>query len=361
MSQAATIRWGYIRGPREDLFWFVALPFVGLLLAWLCQQYLTFVALASINLWITVPHHFGTWCRAYGLKEDWERFRWPLILGPCVIFAVLAAGLAWLPLTVFLVTLIWDHQHSLMQQHGLARIYDFKAQSGSPRTGRFDLWLHILLFGNMLLTAPLWTEIWVHQLFVWQLPISAGWVKLVHSVSYLVTGGYLLFYVGFVLREFRSGYALNPLKYLFLLSSYSLWYTASWNTHSALVFGIAHRIMHGLQYLVIVYWYLERKQTKSGDRPWMLPRLNGWSFALAGVVYAVLFQTLLWRPWQEFGFGLWTAQTPPAPLSMEQSMSVQNRTYDLYAATVINSTALLHYYFDSFIWKVRDEKTQEGL
>ncbi len=357
----SAIRVAYIRSLPADLFWFLTLPFVGIAFAITCQNLLSVVALASVNLWITVPHHFGTWCRTYGLREDWERFRTRLILGPVVIVVTVALGLAYFPLTIFLVTLLWDQQHSVMQQHGLARIYDFKAGAGDSHTGRVDLWLNIVLFGNLLVTAPLWTEIWVHQLYIWNLPVSASAVRLVHATSYAVTATFTIFYLAYITRTVVLGHKLNPLKYLFLGSSYLLWYYTSWHTNSALVFGIAHRLMHGLQYLVVVYWYLQNKERRAGQKPWMFSQLSGLRFAGVGLLYAFLFQLLLLRPLDEFGFGIASVLNPPDPLSLDQSMSAVNRTYDLYAASIINSTALLHYYFDSFIWKVRDEKTQQGL
>ena len=79
------------------------------------------------------------------MPEEWERFKSRLILGPILIIAFAAAGLVWAPITLTLIVLAWDHQHSIMQQHGFARIYDFKTQSGLPSTGRIDLALHWLL------------------------------------------------------------------------------------------------------------------------------------------------------------------------------------------------------------------------
>jgi hypothetical protein len=35
--------------------------------------------------------------------------------------------------------------------------------------------------------------------------------------------------------------------------------------------------------------------------------------------------------------------------------------YALYAQTMIYMFGLMHYYVDSFIWKVRDKQTQTGL
>jgi hypothetical protein len=35
--------------------------------------------------------------------------------------------------------------------------------------------------------------------------------------------------------------------------------------------------------------------------------------------------------------------------------------YDLFAAAVIKVASMTHYYLDSFIWKISDAKTREGL
>jgi hypothetical protein len=248
-----------------------------------------------------------------------------------------------------------------MQQHGLARIYDFKAKAGGPNAAKLDLWLNIVLFVNHLLTVPLWTEIWVQQLYTWRMPLDASTVLMIQAASYFLTASYVVYYVIQVARGVARGEKLNPMKYAFLLSSYALWYYCGWHTNSILVYGIAHRMMHGLQYLVVVFWFLERKQASNGAKPWMLPKLNVLNFATIGVAYALIFQLLLLRPLGEFGFGVWTMQSPPEPISLAQTAGLGNRSYELYAATIIGSTALVHYYFDSFIWKIRDEKTQQGL
>lgn len=349
---------GYVRSQAADWFWFILLPPLAIIFALFSEAWLTFVAFASINLWITVPHHFGTWCRTYGLYEDWDRFRARIILGPLLIIAGVVLGLQYAPLTIFLVTLLWDHQHSVMQQHGIARIYDFKAKTGSPGSGKLDLWLNIVLFVNHLITVPLWTETWIQQLYAWQLPIDASQVRAIQLTSYAATTLFLIYYCIQLGRSIAQGHKLNPMKYAFLLSSYGLWYYAGWHTNSLLVYGVAHRLMHGLQYLVIVYWFLDRKQTSNGAKPWMIPKLNVWYFAGIGLLYSVIIQLLLLRPFGEYGFGLLTLAEPPAPLNAPVSWG---RSYEIYATTVISSTALIHYYFDSFIWKIRDEKTQKGL
>ena len=114
-ARPAAFRTGYILSRRADLFWFLALPFIAVSIALGAQAWLSFAAVASVNLWITVPHHYATWVRSYGMPEEWERFKPRLIFGSIAIIALAAAGLVWAPITLTLVVLAWDHQHSIMQ------------------------------------------------------------------------------------------------------------------------------------------------------------------------------------------------------------------------------------------------------
>jgi hypothetical protein len=349
-------RTGYILCKRDDLVWFLFLPFVAVLVALACQQWLPAVALASITLCITAPHHFATWLRTYGTKEDWQRWKTRLIVGPIALIVLVVAGITWVPWTLFLVTIMWDHQHSIMQQYGIARIYDFKAKSGGQRTPRFDLTLCWILFINLFLTAPLFTRFWVRELYRWHLPVSVETVHVVHQCSWWFTGLFLTTYLVHVAMTLRAGDSLNPIKLAFIGASFFLWYFTAWQTDSILVFGIAHRLMHGLQYIVIVYWYVRRKQQSrdEGDRDrvaGLFSRGKVLRFVTACLVYAFVFQLLAGQPLERFGFGVVNFA---GQVNYDEAFAV-------YAATVINLAALTHYYFDSFIWKVRDERIQGGL
>ena len=183
---------GWILSPRHDLGWFLLLPVSAVLIAVGCHQWLPFVALVSVNLWITIPHHCATWVRTYGLEEDWQRWRGRLLLGPLMIGALAMMGHRWAPTTLLLVVTMWDHQHSIMQQHGFARIYDFKAGTGTPQTGRFDLVGNWVLYGNMFLTAPLFVQYWVRELFTWQVPVGVEAVRILQGGSWAVTTGVLV-------------------------------------------------------------------------------------------------------------------------------------------------------------------------
>jgi len=346
---------GYIRSPRADLLWFVALPPIALAIALFFHTELPYMAQASISVWITAPHHYAGWVRGYGLEEDWSRWKTRLILGPILLVPSVLFGSAFIPVTLALVLLLWDHQHSVMQQYGFSRIYDFKAGTGAPSTRRFDFWLGIILYGNMLLTAPLWSELWIAELYRWDLALPAETIQQIQTAGWAVLGVYGVIYLGHLAASGARGYRINPMKYLFLFSSYGLWYFVSWQD-SFLLYLVAHRIMHGVQYILMVYWYVERKADRTGETPLLLSHLNMPRYLLLGAVYAVVFHFSTGGDLSRLSFGLVNSlqADPILNFSLEKAIGFQS-------ATAISAAAACHYYLDSYIWKVRNPEIQEGL
>lgn len=291
------LKTGYIVSPRADLVWFLTLPFAAVLFALGCQRWLPYVAVASINLWITIPHHYATWIRTYGMPEVWQRFKERLIAGPIIIVLFTAAGLLSAPITLLLLVSAWDHQHSIMQQHGLGRVYDFKAGTGVQSTRRFDLALHWVLYSHMFLNAPMFRFLWIRELHRMNIGVSADFVQTLLSASWLVLVSFLVLYCWHVWRTVASGGSINPVKYAFIGASYFLWYFVAWHTNSILLYAVAHRIMHGVQYIVMVYFFMRRAGSHAGTHA--SPQRGVWSrlvgqgrwywFVLGGVAYAVVF------------------------------------------------------------------------
>ena len=356
---------GYILSRRADLVWFLGLPFAAVLVALGFQRWLPYVAVASINLWITMPHHYAGWVRSYGMPDVWERFKERLLVGPFVILALTGAGLIWAPITLVLLVTAWDHQHSIMQQHGLSRIYDFKAKSGLPSTGRFDITLHIVLYGFMFVHAPMFRFLWIRELHRMDIPVSVGFVEGLLAASWVVLIAYLVVYAWHLWRTIATGHSINPIKYAFIGASYFLWYFVAWNTNSILLYAVAHRIMHGVQYIVMVYAFMRRTSDRPTARPgfWSLVVGQGrlrW-FLLGGVAYAVLFQLLINHPLDEFGFGVVNFAPYPAIPQFNLPALDYEASYALFSQMMVYSYGMMHYYLDSFIWKVRDEQVQAGL
>ena len=188
-SIAAPFTHAYIIDRRTDWIWFLTLPFVAVFAGLLSDEYLPGAALAAIAVWVTVPHHFATWLRVYGSSVEFNRWRDRFIVGPVVLVLLAYVAMRYAPLSLVLIVTLWDHQHSLMQQYGFSRIYDFKAKAGTAITGKFDLLFNWIFFVNMLVVSPLWSVIWVRMLHEWRIPIAAETVHLVHWISWTIAIG----------------------------------------------------------------------------------------------------------------------------------------------------------------------------
>jgi hypothetical protein len=162
-----------------------------------------------------------------------------------------------------------------------------------------------------------------------------------------------------------SGGHVNPIKYVFIAASYFLWYFVAWNTNSIILYAVAHRIMHGVQYMVMVYAFMGRSSAQRPDAVGLWRRMVGrgrfrW-FLLGGVAYVALFQLLINRPFDELGFGVVNFAPYPAIQQFNLPALDYAGAYELWSQMVVYLAGVMHYYVDSFIWKVRDPKVQEAL
>jgi hypothetical protein len=79
-----------------------------------------------------------------------------------------------------------------------------------------------------------------------------------------------------------------------------------------------------------------------------------------GAAYALIYQFLVLRPLDEFGFGVVNFMRVGA--GPQRIADITHAAgYDLFAATMVQALPITHYYFDSFIWKVSDPRLQQGL
>ena len=204
--------------------------------------------------------------------------------------------------------------------------------------------------------------------------LSTETVQLIHTCSWAITLSYGVVYLFQLIRGIRQGQKINPVKYLFIGSSYFLWYFCAWHASSVLVWGIAHRIMHGMQYIVIVYWYLRRKAESEAKAEipteglgfkmvrYMVASKRVWIFVAISVIYAALFQIVLLEPLEIFGFGVLRISEVDRTIESLKAIGMTDAMWQgVYAEILVAGFGMTHFYFDSFIWKVRDKKVQKGL
>ncbi len=206
----------------------------------------------------------------------------------------------------------------------------------------------------------------VRELYRLRIPVSAETVEFVVTASWTVLAAYLVVYLVHVIWAVRRGYAINPIKYVFIGSSYFLWYFCAWQTSSFLVWGIAHRIMHGAQYIVMVYCICDARQRPNTPKVDSPHRSFDQDISGAFCSWDCFIQSSFRSsPEVSWVFSCSAGENFPNLYQAIPSLGLDPMSPDegfgLVANAFLNSLGMTHYYFDSFIWKVRDRRIQGGL
>jgi tetratricopeptide (TPR) repeat protein len=286
-------------------------------------------------------HHLPGMMRAYGDRDLFARFKWRFILSPLFLLTVCIAFTVyeWKGLTV--VVLIWGFWHSFMQVYGFVRIYDAKVKSFAWITARLDWLLCFFWFGAGLVFSPGRMGHLFETYYAAGGPtFSPGAFHAFQWIWAALTG---LVTVGFFLNlaaSWRSGQAPSPIKLVLLVTSIAFWWYAMVGIHN-IILGVAmFEIFHDVQYLAIV-WFFNRQRIEKGARvdsfTRFLFRRNG---MLIGVYVGLVFS---------YGY-----------LSFLPETLARETLKDALTGFLIAST-LLHFYYDGFIWKVRERSTGSPL
>ncbi len=289
----------------------------------------------------SLGHHLPGMMRAYGDRELFDRFRWRFIIAPPFCFAVSYIFFVWQRLHgLELVLLFWATWHLLMQTYGFMRIYDMKR----GRTGRWDVWLDFLACIAVFAAGIAFSDARVfgivETLWLTGIPIfQPTWLSAFRWLVGLTTAVLLAL---FIFRSLvgRRASDVNWLKLLLLVST-ALLYWASGQVSVNLLLGVAmFEIFHALQYFAIVWFYNRQKADRVGRDFGPLGAMfqGSWWGLPVYLMAIVAFGSIGW--WGRSG-----------DLMMTTHWSVA-----LFAAS-----AMLHFYYDGFIWKVSEQTTSNNL
>jgi len=352
----------WIVSPAWDLFYLVLTPLLivpAVLVAarqWLRPEdiYLAVISFASLG------HHLPGFMRAYGDRELFDRFHWRFLLAPPLIFALAlvftpptfvaqALRLPWTHLHgLELILLAWGTWHGLMQTYGFMRIYDIRRGENDRYVARLDHALCLMIF----VAGVVFSDVRMFGVAsaMWQcgLPIfgpetlaAVRWI--VGLLSAIVVGLYAIHLVG----RTRQGQPINWVKLLLAASTgWFYWYCGRLSTN--LLIGIAmFEIFHAVQYNAIVWIYNRRLLEKAGERFGPLGFLFRDRTTMLGIYLAAI------AAYSSIRFV--TAHAGDRMFSGD----VDDARQWLIAAFVTSS--FLHFYYDGFIWKVSERKTQDNL
>jgi tetratricopeptide (TPR) repeat protein len=326
----------------KDLLLFIATPIVIVPLAIVAKSRLS---LEEIALYVAafgaVGHHLPGMLRAYADRELFERFKSRFLLSPmllltvCVLFELRKLN------GLRVVVLLWGVWHGLAQVYGFARIYDAKAGSFRLLTARLDWCMCVAWFGAGMLYSPGKMVMLLEAFYRSGGPLlPATAIHVFQTAWAIATAAVTVAFLGNLLRQRLWGHPLNSAKLLLMVSSFSFWWYAMVGISNVVV-GIAlFELFHDVQYLAIVWIYNRKRADKARDVGAFMRFLFRRSGVMIGLYVGMVFA---------YGYVKLLADRM-------DGQSVQRLLFGF-----ITASTLLHFYFDGFIWKVRERSTRESL
>src|SRR5437588_547799 len=326
----------------RDLILYVCTPlllvpiFVGAQGFWAAEDIYLFVAAFG-----AMGHHLPGMIRAYGDRALFQRFRWRFICAPIFLVVVCAAFSLWDLKGIVLVAFVWGVWHGMMQTYGFCRIYDAKVGSFAELTRRLDFALCGIWFATAVLLSPQRMTDTLETYY------SAGGPFIPPSLLHTAQQGLLavaiavagLFLVNYVWSWVR-GQRPSPVKLVLLLTSISFWWYCNNIVVSVLV-GIAlFEVFHDVQYLSLVWIYNRKRVETDSSIGGFMRFVFRRSGSLIGLYVGLIFA------YGALGY-----------FKSSVGIDVVKRIL----TGVVTASALLHFYYDGFIWKVREKSTRQSL
>src|SRR5881275_2732932 len=286
-------------------------------------------------------HHLPGMIRAYGDRALFERFKWRFILAPLFLLAVCTSFLWWDLKGILLIVFFWGVWHGLMQTYGFCRIYDAKTGMFDTLTRRLDFAVCLIWFATAVALSPyrlsdtLVTYYMCGGPFIPPQMLHLGQQIILYAAIFVS----VLFLMHFV-RTWLAGSRPNPVKLGLLITSIAFWWYCN-NLVSNILVGIAlFEVFHDVQYLSLVWIYNRNRVEKDSNIGGFMRFVFRRSGSLIGLYVGLV-----------FAYG--SLSYFNAHLGIE--------TVKRVLTGVVTASTLLHFYYDGFIWKVRERSTRQSL
>jgi Flp pilus assembly protein TadD len=303
---------------------------------WRAQDIYLFVAAFG-----AMGHHLPGMIRAYGDRALFERFRWRFIFAPIFLVSVCVAFYWWDLKGIVLVVFFWGVWHGMMQTYGFCRIYDAKTGSFAALTRRLDFATCATWFAAGVLLSPQRMADTLETYYASGGPFIQPW--LLHNAQQVMLGGAIAVSVLFLFnfsRMWAEGKRPNPVKLALLITSIAFWWYCN-NGVTNILAGIAlFEVFHDVQYLSLVWIYNRSRVEKDSSIGGFMRFVFRRSGSLIGLYVGLVFA------YGSLGY---------------LSSHLEIETVKRVLTGVVAASGLLHFYYDGFIWKVRDRSTRENL
>jgi len=286
-------------------------------------------------------HHLPGMIRAYGDRALFERFKWRFIFAPLFLLAICTAFFWWDLKGILLVVFFWGVWHGLMQTYGFCRIYDAKTGTFDALTRRLDFAMCVIWFTTAVALSPYRLSDTLDTYYMCGGPfIPPTVVQLGQGLILLAAVAVSVLFVAHFCRLWIIGNRPNPVKVALLITSIAFWWYCN-NLVANILVGIAlFEVFHDVQYLSLVWIYNRNRVEKDSNIGGFMRFVFRRSGSLMGLYV-----------------GLVLAYGSVSYINAHIGMDTVKRIL----TGVVTASTLLHFYYDGFIWKVRERSTRQSL
>ena len=366
MSQTATLsapegRQPWIHGPWTDSIFVLGPAFLATALVLAFPDFFRNSSEMKPWFWllfivgVDVAHVYSTLFRTYFDKEEFRKYRRPLLLIPVIawgagVLIYLIDGMVFWRLLAYLAV-----YHFIRQQYGFFSIYARKEK----RPG-WERWID----ASAIYLATLYPIVYWHthlpRNFFWFLPgdfISIPWpaFELIALSLYCLA---LTVYLGKEVYLLSQGRPFNWPKNLILVGTVFSWGVGIVLLNGDLAFTATNVLAHGIPYMALI-WFYGQKKAKQNQVPSRGSKVRNRSFfrlEFIPVFVVVLFcfayfeeglwDAMVWRDHE--GLFPWAAELP----------FLQDKRFLAIVVPLLAMPQITHYVIDGFIWRVRKPKSE---
>ncbi len=305
---------------------------------WSAQEIYLFVAAFG-----ALGHHLPGMIRAYGDRALFERFRWRFIIAPIFLLVVCVGFYFWDTTTnpVVMIVFAWGVWHGMMQTYGFGRIYDAKMGSFAAVTRRLDFATCGIWFAAGVILSPARMTDTLDGLYECGLPfISPTAIHALQQGLLFVALAAAILWVANYVRTWIGGARQNPVKLALFITSIAFWWYCN-NGVANILAGIAlFEVFHDVQYLSLVWIYNRNRVEKDSSIGGFMRFVFRRSGSLVGLYIGLVFA------YGSIGY-------------LNHHIGIDTITRVLTG--IVAASGLLHFYYDGFIWKVREKSTRQSL
>jgi hypothetical protein len=333
----ATLPWLF--SPAVDLFTFLgsAVVSLGLLLIGaplgLLEQSSPEWTWVFAVLLLDVAHVYATGFRVYLDRE--ERRRRPWLYGLTPLLALLVGGAIYSESPVWFWRLLAYLAvfHFVRQQYGWVALY----RSRGGERDRWGYWIDTMAIYLATIYPLAYWHAHLPRNFWWFL--EGDFASLPGSVAGMLVPLYWFSLAAYAIRSAYRGLVLgqwNPGKDIVVATTAICWHIGIITFNSDYAFTVTNVIIHGIPYLVLIYWYRVAEQ---GDKVvGRIPRVA----SFLGTIWLLAFvEEMLWD------WGLWHER------AWLFGSSWRSDSADIWLVPLLAVPQITHYVLDGFIWKRR--------